>query len=115
MFLPADILIEVEPELKALGDRFLSQDIFDAVTDAEKSVPYLRGSGRDAFGRPTSDSLVVTEGWTKLENIGIENGSALSSFSSDHDGLLARPDSRIVSLRTTMTKNMLNTIGFCKC
>lgn len=68
----------IEPELSVLGKRVLSQDIFDAITDSERNLPYLRGSGRDAFGQPRADSLVVTEGWTKLQNFGIENGYVLA-------------------------------------
>lgn len=74
MFLPASILSDVTSELSNLGDKVLSQPIFDAVTDSERHLPYLRGNGRDAFGKPIGDSLVVSEGWTKLQNFGIENG-----------------------------------------
>lgn len=76
MFVPATIISLVEAELSTLGDKVLAPEIFDAVTDAERNVPYLRGGGRDAFGRPTSDALVVTEGWTKLQNFGLQHGSA---------------------------------------
>lgn len=80
MFLPSDIRSRVEPELSAIGDKVLSQEIFDAITDSERNVPYLRGSGRNAFGQPRSDALVVTEGWTKLQNFGIENGFVISFY-----------------------------------
>ncbi|CAN8105767.1 unnamed protein product [Discula destructiva] len=83
LFVPANIFGHVESDLSALGDRVLSQDVFDAVTDAERNVPYLRGSGRDAFGQPTSDALVVTEGWTKLQNFGIQNGVAAFNYDQD--------------------------------
>jgi hypothetical protein len=43
------------------------------VTDAERSQPYLRGNGRDAFGKPKSE-LVVTEGWRKLQDFGLQQG-----------------------------------------
>lgn len=80
MFLPSTILRDVEPELLVLGAKVLSSEIFDAITDSERNVPYLRGGGRDAFGKSTSDSLVVTEGWTKLQNFGIKNGFGLLLF-----------------------------------
>jgi hypothetical protein len=51
----------------------LSQQIFDWVTDAECSQPHLRGSGRDAFGKPRSE-LVVTEGWKGLQDFGFRKG-----------------------------------------
>lgn len=83
VFVPSTILNKnrVEPELSALGDKVLTQDIFDAVTDAERNLPYLRGNGRMPFGRPRNDSLLVTEGWTKLQNFGIQNGSAYFAMS----------------------------------
>lgn len=43
------------------------------MTDSEKNQPYLRGNGRDAFGKPKSE-LVVTEGWRKLQDFGFEKG-----------------------------------------
>lgn len=82
MFVPSSIRSQTEPELSALGDKVLTQDVFDAVTDAERNLPYLRGNGRDAFGRPRDDSLVVTEGWTRLQNFGIQNGSVYSACPS---------------------------------
>jgi hypothetical protein len=73
VFLPRSIIDDVSPELERFGQEVLSKRIFDWVTDAEKNVPYLRGGGRDAFGRKTSE-LVVGEGWRKLQEFGIENG-----------------------------------------
>ena len=63
----------VTAELANFGDEVVSKRIFDWVTDAERNVPYLRGGGRDAFGRRTSE-LVVSESWKNLQNYGIENG-----------------------------------------
>lgn len=74
MFLPLSIKTAIEPELRALGDKVLSDEIFGSISDAERNLPYLRGSGRDAFGQPRSDSLVVTEGWKNLQAFGIQNG-----------------------------------------
>jgi len=73
VFLPSSILDRVGPEIAELGDQVLSQQIFDWVTDAEKNQPYIRGSGRDAFGRPRCE-LVVAEGWRKLQDFGFEKG-----------------------------------------
>lgn len=73
VFLPTSILDRVSPEISKLGDQVLSQQIFNWVTDAEKNQPYIRGGGRDAFGRPKGE-LVVTEGWRKLQDFGFEKG-----------------------------------------
>lgn len=74
LFLPADISRAVRPEITRLGDEVLQQRVFDWVTDAEKNQPYVTGGGRDAFGRPVSTKLVVTEGWRKLQEFSIEKG-----------------------------------------
>lgn len=76
VFLPKPVMDSVTPELVKLGDEVVSKQIFDWVTDAERNVPYLRGGGRDAFGRRTSE-LVVSEGWKNLQNFGIENGCVI--------------------------------------
>jgi hypothetical protein len=73
VFLPKSVIESITPELANFGDEILSKRIFDWVTDAERNVPYVRGGGRDAFGRRTSE-LVVSEGWRKLQNFGIESG-----------------------------------------
>jgi hypothetical protein len=73
VFVPQALLDKVSAEISQLADEVLSPQIFDWVTDAERNLPYLRGSGRDAFGRPRSD-LVVTEGWRKLQEFGLKKG-----------------------------------------
>jgi hypothetical protein len=73
VFLPKSVIESITPELANFGDEILSKRIFGWVTDAERNVPYVRGGGRDAFGRRTSE-LVVSEGWRQLQNFGIENG-----------------------------------------
>jgi hypothetical protein len=73
VFLPKSVIESITPELANFGDEILSKRIFDWVTDAERNVPYVRGGGRDAFGRRTSE-LVVSEGWRQLQNFGIANG-----------------------------------------
>lgn len=75
VFLPHSILDQISPEAARLGDEVLSQQVLDWVTDAERNQPYLRGSGRDAFGKPKSE-LVVGEGWRKLQDFGFEKGLA---------------------------------------
>lgn len=73
MFLPRAVLDQISPEAAKLGDDVLTAQVFDWVTDAERNQPYIRGSGRDAFGKPRSE-LVVTEGWRKLQDLGFEKG-----------------------------------------
>lgn len=73
VFLPTSVIASITPELAEFGDEILSKRIFDWVTDAERNLPYLRGGGRDAFGRRTSE-LVVSEGWRNLQDFSIKNG-----------------------------------------
>jgi len=73
VFLPPSLLEEVEGEVSQLGQDVLSPEIFNHVTDAERNLPYLRGNGRNSFGKQTSE-LVTGEGWRKLQAFGIEKG-----------------------------------------
>ncbi|KAK0635791.1 hypothetical protein B0T17DRAFT_587167 [Bombardia bombarda] len=82
LFLPPSVLDKIGPELAQLGDDVLTPQIFDWITDAEKNLPYLRGSGRDAFGKPRSE-LVVTEGWRKLQEFGLKNGMIATNYDTD--------------------------------
>jgi hypothetical protein len=84
VFLPSSVIESVTPDLAKFGDEILSRQIFDWVTDAERNVPYVRGGGRDAFGRRTSE-LVVSEGWRQLQNFGIENGSEIPKIATSLD------------------------------
>ncbi|KAF7560880.1 hypothetical protein G7046_g3256 [Stylonectria norvegica] len=62
LFLPSHVARQVEAEVAALGDEVLSDRVFSWVTDAERNKPYLKGSGRDAFGKWTGE-LVTGEGF----------------------------------------------------
>ncbi|KAK3903234.1 acyl-CoA dehydrogenase/oxidase [Staphylotrichum tortipilum] len=83
LFLPRPLLDHISPEAAQLGEEVLSQQIFDWVTDAECSQPHLRGSGRDAFGKPRSE-LVVTEGWKCLQEFGFRKGVVAINYDSDY-------------------------------
>ncbi|TQN67092.1 Acyl-CoA dehydrogenase family member 11 [Colletotrichum shisoi] len=74
VFLPS-----VEVELAQLGEGVLSDRVFSWVTDPERNKPYLKGNGRDAFGRPTSE-LVVGEGWRGLQDFGIRKGIVATGY-----------------------------------
>lgn len=73
VFLPKQLARQVESEIAALGDEVLSDQVFTWVTDAEHNKPYLKGSGRDAFGNWKGD-LVTGEGWRELQNFGLSHG-----------------------------------------
>ncbi|KAF4784961.1 hypothetical protein HER10_EVM0001219 [Colletotrichum scovillei] len=79
LFLPKDIIERVEVDIAQLGEDVLSDQIFSWITDSEKNKPYLKGSGRDSFGRPTSE-LVVGEGWRSLQDFGIKKGIVATGY-----------------------------------
>jgi hypothetical protein len=73
VFLPEDVVSATEAEVAALGQEVISDQVFSWITDAERNTPYLKGSGRDAFGKWTGE-LVTGEGWRQLQNFGIAKG-----------------------------------------
>ncbi|KAL0942841.1 acyl-CoA dehydrogenase [Colletotrichum truncatum] len=79
LFVPSHVTERVEVEIAQLGEDVLSDQVFSWVTDSEKNKPYLKGSGRDAFGRPRSE-LVVGEGWRSLQNFGIAKGIVATGY-----------------------------------
>jgi hypothetical protein len=73
VFVPSSVLKKVAPEIAEFGDEVLSDQAFNWVTDAETNQPYLRGNGRDVFGRPKTE-LITTEGWRQLQDFGFKKG-----------------------------------------
>lgn len=76
VFLPQEVNNAIALELEQFGEEVLSRKVLGWVTDAERNLPYLKGSGRDTFGRRTSE-LVVAEGWQQLQSFGITNGQVV--------------------------------------
>ncbi|CAK7200959.1 hypothetical protein SEUCBS139899_003659 [Sporothrix eucalyptigena] len=89
---PEHIRRQVEPEFAQLGEDVLAPYIFDYVTDAERNLPYLRGGGRNALGRPTSE-LVTGEGWRGLQAFGMERGIVAYNYEDRHGA-----DSRVLQM-----------------
>ncbi|GKT44907.1 acyl-CoA dehydrogenase family member 11 [Colletotrichum spaethianum] len=79
LFVPTHVIERVEVELAQFGEDVLSDQVFSWVTDSERHKPYLKGNGRDAFGRPISE-LVVGEGWRGLQDFGIRNGIVATGY-----------------------------------
>lgn len=78
VFLPADLRDEIEPEVARLGQEVLTDRIFAWISDAERNKPYLKGSGRSAFGKWKGE-LVTTEGWRRLQEFGFAKGQVIST------------------------------------
>jgi hypothetical protein len=71
----------VQPELNSLSEEVISDRIFDWIVDSERNTPYLRGNGRNAFGKWRGE-LVVGEGWRKLQEFGLAKGFVYCLYSS---------------------------------
>ncbi|CZR58870.1 related to acyl-CoA dehydrogenase [Phialocephala subalpina] len=83
LFLPKGVSDVITLDLSSFGEKVLSKQILDWVTDAERNAPYLKGSGRDAFGRRTSE-LVVGVGWRELQDFGIGQGIVAAGYEGKH-------------------------------
>ncbi|PTB69690.1 acyl-CoA dehydrogenase/oxidase C-terminal [Trichoderma citrinoviride] len=89
LFLPFSVITEVEAEVAALGRDVLSDEVFAWITDAERNKPYLKGSGRDAFGRLQGE-LVTGEGWRQLQKFGLSRGIVATGYDTPY-GAFSRP------------------------
>ncbi|PTB38946.1 uncharacterized protein TrAFT101_006973 [Trichoderma asperellum] len=89
LFLPFSVITEVEAEVAALGRDVLSDEVFAWITDAEHNKPYIKGSGRDAFGRLQGE-LVTGEGWRELQKFGLSRGFVATGYDTPY-GAFSRP------------------------
>ncbi|KAK8114187.1 hypothetical protein PG999_006256 [Apiospora kogelbergensis] len=80
LFLPPTILEQVSCEIEQLSEDVLQPHVFDCVTDAERNLPYVLGSGKNAFGQPVSPQLVLSEGWKTLQDMGFTKGFAAQGY-----------------------------------
>ncbi|KAF5022789.1 hypothetical protein F66182_5153 [Fusarium sp. NRRL 66182] len=83
LFLPEHVARQVRAEVAGLGDEVLSDQIFAWVTDAELNKPYLKGSGRDAFGQ-WRGHLITGEGWRGLQNYAQSRGFVAAGYDKKH-------------------------------
>ncbi|KAK5987178.1 Acyl-CoA dehydrogenase family member 11 [Cladobotryum mycophilum] len=89
LFLPEKLAAECEPEVANLGEEVLSDQVFKWVSDAERNKPYIKGSGRDAFGRWVGE-LVTGEGWRELQRFGLSRGIVAFGYDTPY-GVYSRP------------------------
>ncbi len=78
--LPRDMLGEIEPGLRRLGDR-AATDILEFGNAAEASPP--RHVPYDAWGRRV-DEIVVSDGWRALDRIAAEEGIVATAYERRH-------------------------------
>lgn len=79
VFLSIEVAAASKGEVSALGQEVISDQIFRWISDAERNKPYVKGSGRNAFGRWTGD-LVTSEGWKQLQRFGIAKGMVATGY-----------------------------------
>ncbi|KAF4591890.1 acyl-CoA dehydrogenase [Ophiocordyceps camponoti-floridani] len=89
LFLPAHVQAATESEVSALGRRVLDDDVYSCISDAERNEPYVRGGGRDVFGR-LSGEVVTAEGWRRLRDLGIAKGIVACGYDTPY-GPYSRP------------------------
>ncbi|KAG8418107.1 hypothetical protein J3458_005546 [Metarhizium acridum] len=73
LFLSAEVASKVGGEVSSFGQDVISDRIFTWVADSEHNKPYLKGSGRDAFGKWKGE-LITGEGWRNLQDFGLSRG-----------------------------------------
>ncbi|SPN97721.1 related to acyl-CoA dehydrogenase [Cephalotrichum gorgonifer] len=83
LFVPPSVAAKKGPEVAALGEEVLADQIFTWVTDSERNKPYIKGNGRDPFGQ-FRGQLVVGEGWRKLQEFGIRKGIVATGYESEY-------------------------------
>ena len=82
VYLPKSVLQDVHAEFKRFGEEVLSKHVIDWVSDAERNLPYVKGSGYDSFGHRV-DELVTSEGWKRLQELGLQHGYANNDPTAD--------------------------------
>ena len=81
LFLPSSVRHGIIPELASFGDKVLSREVLHLIADAEKNPPYLRTW--DTWGK-RRDELVTSEGWRKLQDLGIEEGMVSIGYENEN-------------------------------
>ena len=71
LFLPAEIIASVQPELSAFSQRVLSPQVLHWLKDSEQNPPHLETW--DTWGR-RKDELITSNGWQQLQAMGIREG-----------------------------------------
>lgn len=73
LFLHKSVKDSVSEDLSTFGDKVLSPQVMGWILDAERNTPYVKTF--DTWGR-RRDELITTEGWRKLQDLGIAEGMA---------------------------------------
>ncbi|KAH0538923.1 hypothetical protein FGG08_004514 [Glutinoglossum americanum] len=77
LYLPASILSTIQSDFSSFGERVLSCRVLGWVSDAEQNPPFVRT--HDTWGR-RKDELVTSEGWKRLQDLGIAEGMVAAGY-----------------------------------
>jgi putative acyl-CoA dehydrogenase len=82
-FVPKDVLGRaVDEELLKLGDKVISDEVFEWAEEAERNLPFI--IEQDTFGK-SLNKLVTSAGWKKLKEFAAEEGIISTSFERHYD------------------------------
>lgn len=77
-FVPKDVLVQAsQQELTSLGEKVVSDEVFEWVAEAERNLPYI--VHQDTFGNYVN-KLVTSYGWKKLKEFSAEQGIISTAF-----------------------------------
>ncbi len=80
LFLPPQLAATLQPKLRAFAADVITPQIYDWIANAEHDLPYIAGSGFTAFGNPSPNSLVTSDGWKQLQNFGLKEGIVATGY-----------------------------------
>ena len=81
VYLPARVRDDVFPDLLRFGSLVITSQILSYVSDAETHTPHLKTW--DSWGRRI-DHLVTSEGWRRLQELGIREGIVAIAHENAH-------------------------------
>ncbi|OCK85018.1 hypothetical protein K432DRAFT_378069 [Lepidopterella palustris CBS 459.81] len=80
-YIPPPLQTDLTPDLSRFGDLVLAPTTLAQTASAELHPPYLRAF--DTWGRP-SNTLVTSEGWRKLQDLGIREGIVAIAYENQY-------------------------------
>ncbi|EED20465.1 acyl-CoA dehydrogenase, putative [Talaromyces stipitatus ATCC 10500] len=94
LYLPTPLPSTISSDLLRFSKLVLSKPVLGYIADAEKNLPYLKPL--TSFGEENRDDpLVTSEGWRRLQEIGIEEGIVALAYEKNSNGEKAGWNPRI--------------------
>lgn len=80
LFLPPDLATSLKPKLRSFAADVITPQVYGWIANAEHDLPYIAGSGFTAFGNPSPNSLVTSDGWKQLQAFGLREGIVATGY-----------------------------------